>query len=75
MSRKLLPHLPNHRLDTLCTYLNVDLDHHRAGSDSRACGEILLLHLRSGAQTAPFIRTYDLDHIRTVKAPPISRGR
>ena len=68
MSRRLLPHLPNHRLDTLCTYLNVDLDHHRAGSDSRACGEILLHHLRSGAQTAPFIRTYDLDHIRTVKA-------
>ncbi len=75
MSRRLLPHLPNHRLDTLCTYLNVDLDHHRAGSDSRACGEILLHHLRSGAQTAPFIRIYDLDHIRTVKAPPISRGR
>ena len=47
----------------------------RAGSDSRACGEILLHHLRSGAQTAPFIRIYDLDHIRTVKAPPISRGR
>ena len=75
MSRRLLPHLPNHRLDTLCTYLNVDLDHHRAGSDSRACGEILLHHLRSGAQTTPFIRIYDLDHIRTVKAPPISRGR
>lgn len=67
MSRRLLPQLPNHRLDTICTYLNVELDHHRSGSDSRACGEILLHHLRSGAQTAPFIRTYDLEHICTAK--------
>lgn len=69
MSRRLLPQLPNHRLDTICTYLNVELDHHRSGSDSRACGEILLHHLRSGAQTAPFIRTYDLKQICTCKPP------
>lgn len=68
MSRRLLPQLPNHRLDTLCSYLNVELDHHRSGSDSRACGEILLHHLRSGAQTAPFVRMYDLDRICTVKS-------
>lgn len=69
MSRRLLPQLPNHKLDTLCTYLDVELDHHRAGSDSRACGEILLYHLRTGAQLDGFIRTYDLEHGCTLKAP------
>ena len=66
MSRRLLPTLPNHRLNTLCNYLGVELDHHHAGSDSRACGEVLLHHLRAGASAAPFLRTYDLEHIRTV---------
>lgn len=66
MSRRLLPGLPDHKLSTLCAYLHLSLDHHRAGSDSRACGEILLRHLRSGAEIAPFIRTYDLRQMRTV---------
>ena len=64
MSRRLLPQLPNHKLNTLCDFLGLELDHHRAGSDSLACGEILLHHLRSGAKMAPFIRTYDLVQIR-----------
>ena len=67
MSRRLLPGLPNHKLSTLCQYLELDLDHHRAGSDSRACGEILLYYLRSGADLVPFLRTYDLVHACTVK--------
>ena len=68
MGRRLLPGLPNHKLNTLCEYLELDLDHHHAGSDSRACGEILLHYLRSGANIAPFVRTYDLRTIRTMSA-------
>lgn len=64
MSRRLLPQLPNHKLNTLCDFLGLELDHHRAGSDSLACGEILLHHLRAGADLKPFIRTYDLLQIR-----------
>lgn len=64
MSRRLLPQLSNHKLNTLCDYLGLELDHHRAGSDSLACGEILLHHLRSGADMRPFIRTYDLLQVR-----------
>ena len=71
MSRRLLPQLPNHKLDTLCRYLALDLDHHRAGSDSRACGEILLHHLARGADIGPFLRSYDLIHICTAR--PIRR--
>lgn len=68
MSRRLLPGLPNHRLDTMCAYLGLELDHHQAGSDSLACGEILLHHLRAGADMAPFLRTYDLRQCRTLSA-------
>ena len=64
MSRRLLPELPNHRLNTLCEYLDVELDHHHAGSDSRACGEILLRYLHGGVEIAPFLRTYDLRAVR-----------
>lgn len=72
MSRRLLPQLPNHKLNTLCDFLGLELDHHRAGSDSLACGEILLHHLHSGADLTPFIRTYDLIAIRTMQ--PARRG-
>ena len=68
MSRRLLPELPDHRLNTLCGSLGIELDHHRAGSDSAACGRILLRHLNAGADLAPFLRTYDLLKARTVKA-------
>lgn len=72
MSRRLLPQLPNHKLNTLCDFLGLELEHHRAGSDSLACGEILLHHLHSGADLTPFVRTYDLIQIRT--AQPVRRG-
>ena len=67
MSRRLMPGLPNHRLNTLCTHLGIGLDHHHAGSDSRACGEILLHHLAGGMELAPFIRRYDLARICTIR--------
>lgn len=67
MSRRLLPQLPDHKLNTLCAYLGLELDHHRAGSDSLACGEILLHHLLSGADMAAYTRTYDLENIRTAR--------
>ena len=67
MSRRLLPRLPDHKLSTLCAYLDLELDHHRAGSDSMACGEILVHHLQSGAEITPFVRTYDLEQIRTIQ--------
>ena len=70
MSRRLLPQLPDHRLDTLCRYCGISLNHHHAGSDSRACGELLARHLQAGASPLPFLRTYDLYELRTRKARP-----
>lgn len=67
MGRRVYPQLPNHKLDTLCAYLDIDLDHHQAGSDSRACAEILIDCLDRGADIGAFRREYDLVNRRTLQ--------
>ena len=57
MGRRLLPGV-SHRLDAMCAYYGLPLDHHHAGRDSRACAEILRRYLEGGAEIAPFLRTY-----------------
>ncbi len=57
MGRRLLPGI-SHRLDALCDFYGIDLQHHQASSDSRACAEILLRYRESGADLSKFIRTY-----------------
>ena len=59
MGRRLLPGM-SHKLNELCAYFGLELDHHHAGSDSRACAEILLRYLESGADARQFIKTYSL---------------
>ena len=66
MGRRCCPALPNHRLNTMCEYLSIPLDHHQAGSDSRACAEILIDCLDRGAEIAAFRREYDLINRRTI---------
>ena len=66
MSRRLLPQLPNHKLNTLSACLGLELAHHHAGSDSAACAGVLLHLLRTGHSTAPFLRQYDLWELRTL---------
>ena len=57
--RRLLPGM-RHNLDVMCDYYGIALDHHQADSDSRACAEILLRYMQSGADVNAFIRTYRL---------------
>ena len=59
MGRRLLPGM-SHSLNVLCDHYGISLDHHQAGSDSRACAEILLRYLESGADVRPYIRTCSL---------------
>ena len=49
MGRRLLPGV-SHRLNDLCDYFNIDLNHH----------QILLRYMESGADPARYIRTYPL---------------
>ena len=60
MGRRLLPGI-SHKLNDLCDYYGIPLDHHKADSDSRACAQILLRYLQSGADIRPFIRTCSLN--------------
>ena len=66
MGRRCFPTLENHKLNTLCSYLNIELDHHQAGSDSRACAELLLHYKKRGLDINRYRRMYDLVRIRTV---------
>jgi len=61
MGRRCYPALPNHKLNTMCDALGIPLDHHQADSDSRACAEILIRYMESGAVPEKYIRTYRMD--------------
>ena len=74
MGRRCYPELPNHRLNTLCEYRHIALDHHQAGSDSRACAALLLDYQESGLRAETFRREYDLVRLRTVR-DTYRRGR
>ncbi len=67
MGRRCFPHLPDHKLNTLCEALNIPLDHHRADSDSRACAEVLLRCQAQGLAFSPFLRRYDVRSLRTLR--------
>ncbi|MCI8537603.1 MAG: 3'-5' exonuclease [Oscillospiraceae bacterium] len=66
MGRRCFPELSNHKLNTLCAYLEIGLDHHQAGSDSRACASILM-DCMDRTDWKRFRRTYDLIHLCTLK--------
>ena len=57
MGKRVLPGM-SHKLDVLCDYYGIELDHHQAASDSRACAKILLRYLEDGADIRNHIRTY-----------------
>ena len=57
MGRSLLPGI-SHRLNDMCDYYGICLNHHQADSDSRACAEILLRYIESGAVPEKYIKTY-----------------
>lgn len=66
MGRRLMPGLPDHRLNTMCAFCGIELDHHHAGSDSRACAELLCRYLKSGADVRKFVRYFDMREMKTV---------
>lgn len=59
MGRRILPGI-SHKLNALCEYYGIALNHHNAASDSRACAEILLRYIESGADAEQYIRAYSL---------------
>lgn len=66
MSREALVGLENYRLNTITDFLHISLQHHNAGSDSRACAEVLLYCLEHGVNCGDFCRTYDFKKVKTL---------
>jgi len=54
IARKVYPELYNHKLNTICQYLNIELNHHNGKSDAYACMLILLKAMQAFTE-------YDLD--------------
>lgn len=69
MGRACYPKLPNHRLNTLCGWLDIPLDLHDAASDGRACAELLIDYMDHGLEPERFARWYDLERCRTLPGP------
>ncbi len=65
MGRCMYPRLPNHRLNTMCEALDIPLDHHQAGSDSRAAAFLLADYLAKGLDPSRFERLYDIAAMKT----------
>ena len=63
-------HLPDqgHKLDELCSYYNIALNHHHADSDASACARILQHYLTEGCDIEDNLRSYDLVACRTKPA-------
>ena len=56
VSRVIHPFLPNHRLNTVCEYLNFDFSHHRANSDALGCIAIM-------EDAMNLMETYDVEEL------------
>lgn len=67
MARRFFPQLPHHGLHDMCEHYGIALDHHRADSDARACGELALRYAAEGFDLAPFSRIYDLRRMKTFR--------
>ena len=59
MGRIFYPEI-SHKLNDMCNYFGISLDHHKADSDSRAVADILLRYIRSGADISEFVEQYIL---------------
>ncbi len=57
IGRAVLPNM-GHRLNDLCRYYKIGLDHHKADSDSRACAEILIRYMQADVRISEYVRSW-----------------
>lgn len=57
LGRRTYPSFPNHKLDTMCDFLNIPLDHHRADSDAIACAKLLINYMEQGTVPEKYKRS------------------
>ena len=59
IGRDKLPDI-SHKLNNMCAYYGICLDHHQADSDSQACAKILLRYMQDGIPVDEYIQEYSL---------------
>ena len=57
IARAILPNM-RHRLNDMCAYYGIDLDHHKADSDSHACAEILIRYMQADVKISDYVRSW-----------------
>jgi len=57
IGRRMLPGM-KHGLDAMCGYYGIELDHHKADSDSHAAAEILLRYMEDGVAVEKYVRMF-----------------
>ena len=57
IGKRILPGM-SHKLNTLCDYYGISLDHHKADSDSRAAAKILIRYMETGAVITDYVKQY-----------------
>lgn len=70
LSKKYFPEIRNHKLDTVCSFLNVPLNHHRALDDARGCMEVF----RACVKKADTNGKWNADQIHNMQEKPIKIG-
>ena len=59
IARSMIKETSNHQLPTLCEWFGIPLEHHNAGSDSRACASLLCSLIKKGAELDRYIKAYE----------------
>ncbi|MBQ8072232.1 MAG: ATP-dependent RecD-like DNA helicase [Clostridia bacterium] len=59
IGRAVLPNM-SHRLNDMCRYYEIELDHHQADSDSHACAEILIRYLQAEVKVNDYTRFWKM---------------
>lgn len=57
-ARAFLPNFENHKLNTLCDYYNIPLNHHSAVSDSQACACLLMAWQEEGFELSKLKKNF-----------------
>ena len=57
IGRAILPNM-SHRLNDMCRYYQISLDHHKADSDSHACAEILIRYMQADVKINEYVRSW-----------------
>ena len=68
IGRSLLPGR-GHKLNEMCDYYQIPLNHHQADSDSEACARILLHYLEQEGDLRRFVRFYRLSSAKAAASP------